>query len=556
MRWPDRFEARQEDNDMSESDSVRDEAWRQRAVLGNYAERPYSSPPAEKRIWSYTDRVSYQAGDDVRLCVCTNAATFSVEVFRDGASPAPVFRRAGIAGQWQDTPEDCSVTGCGWTPSLSLTVEPGWASGAYVVRCSAIEGAAVADLHEHIFIVRPSHGQKDPKRLLLIAATSTWTAYNDWGGSNHYQGYCGPNGDRFSPTLSIERPLAKGFVSLPADAPRAVLFDTPPIMAEPRYPHMEWAYANGHSKKYMSSGWASFERHFVTWAEGEGYGVDIISQTDLHNTPGILDGYACVACVGHDEYWSWEMRDAIDAYVERGGRIARFAGNFMWQIRLENGGARQVCYKYLARNEDPLMQSGPRHLVTESWEAPEIGRPGADTFGLNATHGLYASWSGCSPRGAKGFPVYRPEHWAFENTGLYYGDVLGAESRIFGYEVDGLPYEIRNGLPYPADPAMAPEGIEILGLGLSSTIEEGPTIRPGHSFLGTEDGEYVASVLTGKSDAAAIERTKRGCGMIVSFSRGCGEVFHAGTCDWVMGLARRDEMVMQVTRNVLNRFLG
>ena len=34
------------------------------------------------------------------------------------------------------------------------------------------------------------------------------------------------------------------------------------------------------------------------------------------------------------------------------------------------------------------------------------------------------------------------------------------------------------------------------------------------------------------------------------------EVFHAGTCDWVMGLARHDEAVMQVTRNVLNRFLG
>ena len=34
---------------------------------------------------------------------------------------------------------------------------------------------------------------------------------------------------------------------------RAVLLDDPPINAEPRYPHMEWAYANGYSKKYMSS---------------------------------------------------------------------------------------------------------------------------------------------------------------------------------------------------------------------------------------------------------------------------------------------------------------
>ena len=250
------------------------------------------------------------------------------------------------------------------------------------------------------------------------------------------------------------------------------------------------------------------------------------------------------------------MRDAVDAYVERGGNVARFAGNFMWQIRLEDEGRRQVCYKYIAREEDPFMRTGPRNRVTESWEAPELGRPGAASFGLNATHGLYASWSGCSPRGAKGFTVYRPEHWAFANTGLYYGDLLGAKARIFGYEVDGLPYEVRGGVPWPADPASVPEGLEIIAMGLSSTVEEGPTIRPGESFLGLEDGEYVASVLTGRKDHAAIEATKRGAGMIVSFRKGRGEVFHAGTCDWIMGLTRQDDMVIQVTRNVLDRFLS
>ena len=40
--------------------------------------------------------------------------------------------------------------------------------------------------------------------------------------------------------------------------------------------------------------------------------------------------------------------------VERGGHVARFAGNFMWQTRLEDEGRRQVCYKYRARAEDPI----------------------------------------------------------------------------------------------------------------------------------------------------------------------------------------------------------
>ena len=44
--------------------------------------------------------------------------------------------------------------------------------------------------------------------------------------------------------------------------------------------------------------------------------------------------------------------------------------------------------------------------------------------------------------------------------------------------------------------------------------------------------------------------------MIVNFPRGKGEVFHAGSCEWVAGLLRRDAMVERVTANVLDRYLG
>ncbi|MFF1651592.1 N,N-dimethylformamidase beta subunit family domain-containing protein [Streptomyces sp. NPDC058240] len=29
-----------------------------------------------------------------------------------------------------------------------------------------------------------------------------------------------------------------------------------------------------------------------------------------------LDGYACAVIVGHDEYWTWEMRDAVDRFTD------------------------------------------------------------------------------------------------------------------------------------------------------------------------------------------------------------------------------------------------
>ncbi|MBN9221321.1 MAG: hypothetical protein J0I79_25535 [Mesorhizobium sp.] len=546
---------------MSDPSQVQSPAmdWRREAVQGNYAERPPSDPEGPTRIWLYADRISYRPGDPIRISVNTNAQLYSLEIYRDGAVRELVFHSEDIAGVWSATNANCSEVGCDWPVSVVITNTDGWRSGGFVIRAFAASGGdGVVAESEHVVIIGPDRQARTAAtndRLLLIAATATWTAYNDWGGSNHYQGLSGPEGNDFSPRLSIQRPYARGFVSIPDEAPRAVLLDQPGILEEPEYPHMEWAYLNGYSKKYVSAGWASFERRFVIWAEKAGYLVDVISQTDLHNDPALLSGYRCVATIGHDEYWSWEMRDAIDVYVERGGRVARFAGNFMWQIRLEDGGNTQVCYKYTARDRDPLMKVGPRHLVTESWEAGDIGRPGASTFGLNATQGMYASWSGCSPRGAKGFPLYRPDHWALAQTGLYYGDIIGGQSGVFGYEVDGIGYEIRGGLPFVAPGAVAPVGMEILALGLSSTIEEGEAIKPGQTFLGQEDAEYVAMVLTGSADRASIEKTKRGCGAIVHFERGKGEVFHAGSSDWIMGLVRDDQIVIRITRNVLDRFL-
>jgi hypothetical protein len=42
--------------------------------------------------------------------------------------------------------------------------------------------------------------------------------------------------------------------------------------------------------------------------------------------------------------------------------------------------------------------------------------------------------------------------------------------------------------------------------------------------------------------------------MIVHFSRGAGEVFTAGTCEWVSGLIDREFYTERITKNVLNRF--
>lgn len=311
-----------------------------RHILDNY----YIGPARDEtvlEIWGYTPRMSYAPGDRVALHVSTTAESWELEVGRDGLDYLPLLHETDLPGRHCETPPDCSVRGCDWPVAHTFVIPEDWAPGGYLVTFRARRGADLVEEH-HLFLLRCA---TTPPPLVLVCATGTWLAYNCWGGSNHYEGITGPGGDAFSPIVSTQRPWTRGFCKLPQGAPRA-LTECPPQPGDMvRYPYMEWAYAYGYSKKYASAGWASYERHFARWAEGEGYAFDVIAQHDLHAEPELLGRYACAVFVGHDEYWSAEMRDAVDGFVDAGGHVARFAGNFLWQTRIEDGGRTQLCYK-------------------------------------------------------------------------------------------------------------------------------------------------------------------------------------------------------------------
>jgi len=522
------------------------------AIIENFHELP-AGDPSDPGIWCYADRLSYAPGEILRIHTCTTASHYDLRIYRDGGVATEVLAESGLTGRFHDTPMDCSINGCGWPVAKEIEVPPDWRSGGYILHVGARHGDQCVE-HHFPFVVR-SLGPSSPEAILLVACTATWVAYNDWGGSNFYEGIAGDDKNAASPVVSTQRPFSRGFAWLPQGAPRIPFLRPPVLGAALRYPHMEWAYANGFSKKYASAGWASYERHFARWAESVGYVVDVATQHDLHEKPELLDGYRCVVFVGHDEYWSWEMRDAIDAYVDRGGRIARFAGNFGWQIRIEAAGTQQVCYKADAPTHDPVRGTERSHLLTTAWDDRALARPGTLTFGLSGSRGIYAGWGGCAPRGSGGFTVYRPEHWAFAGTDLYYGDQLGAEAKIFGYEVDSCDYIIRNGLPYATGLDQAPENLEILALSLATTLEADHGNPGSVFFIGDIDAKAVARRLIGRIDEDAVDSVQRGSGMIAYFERGLGAVLNAASCEWVAGLIARDPFVERVTANILSRFL-
>jgi hypothetical protein len=521
-------------------------------ISTHWFERPREDP-AWPDVHVYTDKMSYEPGEEVAFLASTTAPVWSIEVYRDGPDRQWVYRSGELAGRFTPAPADCYKAGCDW-PALHRWRLPGdLRSGFYVVVSSCERASGDRYVHHHWFVVRVAP-TVEKKPILLVLPTATWTSYNDWGGANAYLGVDGPTGDQFSPTLSTQRPWTRGLVWLPPEAPRVCTNPRPGPWTPPRYELKEWALANGFGQSYAASGWAQYDRHFVVWAEKNGFELDYITQTDLHYRPELLAGYRCLVTVGHDEYWTREMRQAVEAYVESGGRFARFGANFIWQIRLEDEGRRQVCYKYRAADEDPVRDGPDASRLTSAWEDRRVAWPGASTVGVNGLRGVYASWGGFAPRGSHGFTVYRPEHWAFAGTDLYYGDVFGDQAHIFGYEVDGLDYTFRDGLPFPTGCDSAALETEILAMAPAVMFEhpyEGEGFR---YYAGDSDHRFRARIHEGSDSGAALSRHRYGAGMVVSVIRGAGEVFTAGSCEWVMGLTRDDAFTQTITHNVLTRF--
>ncbi|TIO91805.1 MAG: hypothetical protein E5X90_26485, partial [Mesorhizobium sp.] len=84
-------------------------------------------------IWCYSDRFSYRPGETVTIFVSSTAPQFRIVIVRDGGDETKVFDGSGLSARWQETPEQCSVDGCGWEASFEFRIGDDWPSGAYRV---------------------------------------------------------------------------------------------------------------------------------------------------------------------------------------------------------------------------------------------------------------------------------------------------------------------------------------------------------------------------------------------------------------------------------------
>jgi hypothetical protein len=484
---------------------------------------------------AYCWPMSVAPGEPVGVHVSTDAPSFDVVVTREGADPEVVWRReAAIAGN-HPTPEHASSQGCGWPEAFEIPVGD-WRSGYYAVTLTADAERADAFL-----VVRPRVGEPTAP-MVLVLSTTTYNAYNDWGGPSLYTG-----GTR----VSFERPMAKGFLVKPEPVARKM--QTEPDREAMGYIH--WAREHGLSDWSGGAGWYQYERSFVRWAESRGYRMDYAISQDLEQHPEVLEGHRTFVTVGHDEYWSWKMRDAVDTFTAAGGNAAIFSGNTcFWQVRFEDGHRAMTCFKYAA-HQDPVVGTPDERFLTGVWADKRIGRPEHETIGLSFTRGGYSRYGLGAPRSSGGYTVWQPEHWVFAGTDLHYGDEFGTDDAIVSYEVDGCELRMRCGIPVPTGRDGAPETLEVLATAPARLWAQHE--QPSRYAHEPGELENVAAALFGDTDPANLERIRNNHATMAMFTKPSGAtIFNAGVTDWAFGLKHCDPDVEQITRNVLDRLSG
>jgi len=365
-----------------------------------------TGPTNRGEIQGYADATSVNRGQGVRLFVSTRASTYRVEAYRigwyGGRQGRLVWRSGTLDGVHQaDATVDrtTNMAEARWNPSLSVNVDRSWPPGNYLLKLVAANGYS-----QYV----PLTVRDDDSRaaLLVVNAVTTWQAYNRWGGHSLYEGT-----DQSGTTSASGR----------ADV---VSFDRP--------------YANDSGAgDYLGN-----ELPMISLLEKEGYDVNYWTDIDLHSRSNQLSNHRALLTLGHDEYWSKEMRDGVEAARDRGVNVAFFGANALFRaIRLSPSdlgpNRRQVNYR--VASADPLHGVDDSR-VTVSWREPPLNRPESTLIG---------AFYQCNPVKAD-FVVADASAWVFAGTGLRKGDRI---RDLVGPEYDR--YDVNAPLP--------PGPVQVLG---------------------------------------------------------------------------------------------
>lgn len=342
------------------------------------------------QIKGFATEIGVRPGGLLRLKVSVDRdQPFSVEIYRlghYGGSAGRLMARAdGIPGTRQQPafmdPESGAVV-CAWEDSWETEIPDDWPGGAYFAVLTNAEGFRS---YVQFTVTEPERAGD----FLVVLPVMTCQAYNQYpmDGRTGRSLYYGENPSTGKPSAGLKA--------------RAVSFDRPYSGAG--FPH---AFELNHS--------------FIRWAEEKGYDLVYATDFDLHTGRVDPSRHRALVFPGHDEYWSWEMRTALERALDAGVNAAFLAANnIYWHVRIRpstDGVADRVV---LCNKSAQWSTDGQAPGPTVLWR--DLHRPEQQLLGVQ-----YVS----VVQDAHPLVVREASHWFWEGTGLRDGDAL--DGMVFG----------------------------------------------------------------------------------------------------------------------------
>jgi hypothetical protein len=415
-------------------------------------------------IEGYSDVTSAAPGQTVTLFTNTESDRWRMQVYRlgwyGGTRGRLVSESEWVKGVRQVPHTYDKSTGLAearWQPTLRFVVPADWLTGTYLFKLVTDDGAQ----YQLPFTVRNDSARDT---VMLVNAVTTWQAYNGWGGCSLYE--C--RGDRSRARANV------------------VSFDRP----------YDRAYHNG------SADLLDHELSLIALAEQMGLSVSYVTDVDLHERPELMLAQRAVLSLGHDEYYTTQMRRTLEAARDRGVNLAFLGANAVYRkIRLEpswdgRANRREVNYR---SDKDPGTK-GVLKETTVEWRKAPVSEPEARLIGVQ-----YACANVDAP-----LKVTAPNHWLMAGTGVRDGQLFES---LVGNEFDQV-----------AD--SSPKNIDVLARS---------PVKCNASTTGTHNMTYY------------------------SHSSGAG-VFATGTIWWICAIdsvcsvPANEKFVRQVTENMLRVF--
>ena len=185
-------------------------------------------------------------------------------------------------------------------------------------------------LYHTVFIVRKSASR--PKApIAFLCSTNSWKAYSATPFCTTWKGLKQTIGNN-------------GLASSPGDPP-ACCFYRPHHAGQGTYLtgfRLPWPVVGPYTLmgpvEWDYSHLCRQDRFTQVWLEAHGYSYDVISDTDLHLDPRVLEDYKVLFIVGHSEYWSFESMRAVSRFLDRGGSAVVLSGNTaFWRVSIQRG---------------------------------------------------------------------------------------------------------------------------------------------------------------------------------------------------------------------------